>query len=161
MGADVTGIVTVVPPAIGEADLVFNEAETRQILVFFWPNVSAEIDAVTINDVARRFAQELLISAIDASYAMGFVDVLFNVLSKPHKGLKSLGQKLARRYVQHWWRHTKPKDLQDVQIYESVRRTIALNFATKMNLFLKTGELSLLRLPPIQLAVQRWPGAGA
>jgi trehalose utilization protein len=148
-------IVAMVPPRIEDRDLVFDEHETRQILRFFWPNLLPEIAAVSVNNNVRRYSQGLLISAIDASYAMGYLQAMFESLSRPHKGLKAMGKKLAQRFVQHWWRHAQQKDLNDVKIYETVRRTIARSFASDVRLLLGENTLAFLRLPPFHVAWEK------
>ena len=118
-------------PEFAEPDLLFDERETRQILQFFWPEHIVPINALTIENGIRNFAQGLLVAAIDSSYAMGFVQILFDVVVRGRpgfNGLKAMGSKLARRYVAHWWRHTRRQDLENIRIYESVRVTLRNNF---------------------------------
>lgn len=62
------GSILVAVPDIADHQLVFNEAETRQILKFFWPQYVRQIDTLTITNDARRLAQTALIAAIDGSY---------------------------------------------------------------------------------------------
>jgi hypothetical protein len=127
-------------PEFEEAQLLFDERETREILRFFWPGHSPAINALaSIDNEIRKLAQGLLVAAIDSSYAMGFVEILFDAL-RPGRpgfvGLKVMGRKLAARYVAHWWKHTRPQDLQSVRIYESVRRTLAANFKPVIDILL-------------------------
>lgn len=112
-------------PDIADADLAFNEDETRQILVFFWPSQSSTIDQMTLGTEARRLAQTALVAAIDGSYGMGYVEALFRTVARPGSGIKSMARKLGQRFVKHWWKHATQKDLDDVRIYESVRVAIA------------------------------------
>jgi hypothetical protein len=128
-------------PELEASDLVFDEGETRAILRFFWPGLSQRINGLpSIDDEFRKLAQGLLIVAIDSSFAMGFVHILFDVLRHGGKpgfpGLRSMAKKLARKYVPHWWKHTRPQDLDAVRIYESVRRAIALNFKAVIDIML-------------------------
>jgi len=44
-----------------DADLVFDEKETKGILCFFWPHESVAIDRLAITNDVRRYAQGLLI----------------------------------------------------------------------------------------------------
>lgn len=125
-------------PELDASQLLFDERETREILRFFWPGRTKEINSLsTIDDEVRKFAQGLLIAAIDSSYAMGLVHILFDVLRNGRPGfagLKTMGRKLATRYVSHWWKHTRPNDLMNVQIYETVRAAIERNFKSVMGL---------------------------
>lgn len=127
-------------PELEASQLLFDERETREILRFFWPGRTKEINTLsTIDDEVRKFAQGLLIAAIDSSYAMGFVHILFDVLRNGRPGfagLKTMGRKLATRYVSHWWKQTRPNDLMNVQIYEAVRGKLADNFVSVIAILL-------------------------
>jgi hypothetical protein len=59
------------------SELLFDERETRDILKFFFPMNFPAIDATVMTDAIRGFAQGLLIEAIDATAALGWVEVLF------------------------------------------------------------------------------------
>lgn len=105
--------------------LVLTEDETRSVLKFFFPSQSPP---KSINNEFREFAQALLIEAIEESYAMGFVEVLL----RTYFGGISNGFNIAafiRKAVRGCWSNmeilAKPEK---ARIYESVRRTIALNF---------------------------------
>jgi hypothetical protein len=119
------GSILINVPKIPASDLVFNETETRDILKFFWPMYSARIDAMDIDIGTRRMAQSLLMAAIDASYALGFVDLLFTSVAKPGKSLASMGKKLAKKYAKHMWQHATEKDLMEAKIYETIRKAVA------------------------------------
>lgn len=142
----------IIPPSVSDSDLVFDEAETRQILAFFWPqpHLASQIGSMTTTNEVRRFAQSLLIAAVDASYAMGYVEILFTTVANPRGGLKKLGQKLAKRFISHWWKHTKPQDLENIRIYESVRRTVSYNFAGPFQVLLAENS-ARVRLVPFYL----------
>lgn len=120
--------ILVTLPEVQEADLVFNEEETRDILKYFWPSHSAHIDAMAVSIGTRRLAQGLLIAAIDASYGLGFVEALFTTVAKPGRSLASMGRKLARKYVKHLWKHASESELQNARIYEAVRKAMAFQF---------------------------------
>ena len=140
-----TQIIT--PPDVSDADLIFNEQETKEILSFFWPHLTADIEAMTVTNQARRMAQSLLIAGIDASHAMGYIQALFETVAKPKGGLLKMGKKLGQRFLKHWWKHTRPQDLEKVKIYETVRRTISYKFKTEMELLLAESQASI-RLAP-------------
>lgn len=119
-------------PDISDADLIYDEAETRHILKFFWPQKAGDIDGMRIEHHARRLAQSALVAAIEGSYAMGFIHILSTNIIRPGSGIKSLARKLAKKYVKHWWKHTKQKDLEDVKIYESIRREISRQLRSRL-----------------------------
>ena len=120
-------------PDLADHELIYDENETRQILIFFWPNRAAEVGGLEIDNHARRLAQAALMAAIEGSYAMGFLDALGRTVARPGSGIKELAKKLARNFVRHWWQHTRRHDLDDVKIYESVRRSLALHLKHRMD----------------------------
>ncbi|MBO9646936.1 MAG: hypothetical protein J7605_00380 [Variovorax sp.] len=125
-------------PILEEAELIFDASETRTILSFFWPERSGDIANLSIGTGGRRFAQQLLIVAVDASYAMGFVDILANafVVRRPSAPMSMVIKKLARGYAKHWWKHATRKNLEDAAIYNSVRLAVARNFGSELEMFL-------------------------
>ncbi|MBB5019299.1 hypothetical protein HNQ59_002597 [Chitinivorax tropicus] len=122
-------------------------------MAFFWPNLSLRIQSLTISVNVRRFAQQLLITAIDATYAMGYIEAVFQSLTsrKLPKNVKDLCLKLAKNAGKHWWKHTKGQDLEDTPIYESVRSRIAQLYASTMGEYLE-GSLAAIKLPPFHIA---------
>ncbi len=109
------GSILINVPNLADRELIYNEAETRQILKFFWPND------------ARRLAQTALIAAIDGTYAMSYLDKLIKSVTRPGKGIGELAKRLARNFTRHWWKHTRPQDLKDVRIYEPIRQGVAVS----------------------------------
>jgi len=63
-------------------ELIYNEAETKEILLYFFPSDNAAIQSAQINDEIRSFAQAILIEAVDKSYAMGWIDLIFRLMGK-------------------------------------------------------------------------------
>lgn len=119
------GSILINVPDIPESDLVFNEEETRDILRFFWPMYASRINSMDIDTNTRRLAQGLLVAAIDASYALGFVDLLFTSIAKPGKRLASMGKKFVKKYAKHIWKHATEDDLLNARVYGTVRRAVA------------------------------------
>lgn len=142
----------IIPPTIDDSQLIFDETETREILIFFWPGLRREIAEMSVTNETRRLAQSLLISGIEASYAMGYLQIVFETIANPKGGLKKMGQKLAKAAAKHWWKHTKAKDLENIRIYESVRATISNHYSSMIRLMI-SGEASL-RLTPFYAALQ-------
>jgi hypothetical protein len=124
------GSIVLTIPDIPDANLLYDEAETRAILKFFWPDRAAPIDGLGITSGVRALAQTALIAAIDGSYAMGYVNVLWDALTHrmthPNGDIVALARRLGRNFMRHWWRHATQQDLlQDVRIYETVRVSVA------------------------------------
>ena len=101
--------ILVTPPDFADADLVLDEGDTRGVLAFFWPSRVDAIAKLPVNNEARRFAQRILVAAIDASYAMGYMESLLQTVAMPSKGLAKTGRKLAERFAKHWVKHATRK----------------------------------------------------
>ena len=70
-----------------EDELIFDEAETKDILKFFFPYLQQRIDAATITTELRNFAQGLLVEAIDATYALGYIEIIWRTSYNPGSGM--------------------------------------------------------------------------
>lgn len=117
-------------------ELIFDENETRDILKFFFKTEASAIAKMQVDDRIRGFAQGLLVEAVDASYAMGFVESLFRATSNPGAGVKKVLQKFGKKALKHWFKHATAKDLMQIKIYETVRRQLELNFKTTFKMIL-------------------------
>ena len=148
-----TYIVTV--PDIADDDLIYDEAETRQILGFFYPGRVSQIATMRVDNETRRLAQTMLIAAIDGSYAMGFIQDLFetvtSVVRKPSRSLKSLGKKLAQKLAKRWFKHATKSDLADVKIYNAIRLDIANNLLRRFEELFDDSSAKLKRKGGIRL----------
>jgi len=141
-------------PQITDADLVFDEAETRAILKFFWPHLGGRIDTADVGNNLRRFAQTILIVAVDATYALGFVESLVNAVRGPARSagaLVSLGRKLAFGAGRNWFKHASRSDLKHPKVAQSVRLSVARNFLFQMQGHLQGTETGKFKLQTIVL----------
>jgi len=109
-------------------ELIFDEEETVTILKFIFSNRKTLIEGMTINDRVREFAQGLLIEAVDASYALGFVEALFRASANPGVGAKKMLTKFGKKALKHWFKHATQKDLMQIKIYEIVRKQLEYSF---------------------------------
>ncbi|MEC4720968.1 hypothetical protein RY831_17515 [Noviherbaspirillum sp. CPCC 100848] len=125
------GSILIDVPDFLDSELIYNDKESRQILKFFWPHSSEKINSLSINNDTRRLAQSALVTAIDGSYAMGFIQALGESIARPGSGIKPLTKKLAQRFIKHWWIHATQRDLEDAKVYESVRSSIARNLRSR------------------------------
>ena len=73
-----------------------------------------------------------MVAAIDATYAMGFVEALFKSFgtAMPRKRLALAFAKLAMKGQRHWFRHADIDlgNVKKIKIYESVRARINSDF---------------------------------
>jgi hypothetical protein len=113
-------------------ELIFNEEETREILVFFFPHLANSIKKITIDNTVKGFAQGLLVEAIDASYALGFIQAIFSSTINPTAGVLNILRKFAFKAGKHWFEHASEKDLRKIKIYYIVRQRLQVNFKTVM-----------------------------
>lgn len=117
-------------------ELKLSEEEARLVLVFFWPEHSARISGIDINDSHREFAQALLVEAIDASYSMGYIDALAQGIIAAMmpidraRPVRKLIREFAKEASLHWFEHATMHDLSSVKIYETVRRAMSRSFKT-------------------------------
>lgn len=111
-----------------EAELMFDEQETKDILKFFFQADRQQIESIQITNELRNLAQGLLVAAVDASYAMGWIDLTFGWVVSPGPGMKRALQKLALRAARYWFKHLKNQPLNETKIYDSVRSQLANSF---------------------------------
>jgi hypothetical protein len=69
----------------------------------------------------RNFAQGLMVEALDASEAMGWIQVVFDSVTKTmmKKGERSvfdLYKKLIKKGGKHWFKHFLNKNLSELEI---------------------------------------------
>lgn len=131
-----------------EADLIFDEQETKEILGFFFQADRQLLESIQLTYELRNLAQGLLVAAVGASYAMGWVEQTFRWAVNPGAGLKKALQKLARRATRHWFRHPKHDlSLDDARIYESIREQLARNFRSHFRIILQAKTQEQRRQP--------------
>lgn len=118
-----------------EEELIFDEEETRIILRFIFKNRHNLIDNLEINDKTREFAQGLLLEAVDASYALGFVHSLFGAAFNPGMGAKKVLIKFGKKALKHWFKHVTAKDLMNIKIYEVIRIALENGFTSKLVMY--------------------------
>lgn len=119
-------------------ELIFDEYETKEILKFFFTRKHAMIDSAEITDHIRGYTQGLLVEAVDASYAMGFIEVIFkSAYLKPlPSSMTKIVTKLGKKALVHWFKHAKATDLTDIKIYESVRNQIEANLERELEMII-------------------------
>lgn len=119
-------------------ELIFDEYETREILKFFFTRKHAMIESADITDHINGYAQGILVEAVDASYAMGFIEIIFkSVYLKPlPSSMTKIVIKLGKKALVHWFKHAKATDLTNIKIYESVRNQIEVNLEREFELII-------------------------
>lgn len=122
---------------LSEHELIFDEVETREILAFFFRHLRQRISSVTITTELRNFAQGLLIEAIDATYALGYIEILWRTAYNPGSGMLKALSKIGRRAAKHWFKHTTQKDLLKARVSSRVRDQLARSFSSVFTMMLE------------------------
>jgi len=125
-------------------ELLFDQQESFTILRYF--GLEPGIQAAALTDQDRSFAQALFVEAIDASYAMGYVRIMFDTFyGKPtvsFEAVKKMTKKFLEKAAEHWFDHATKADLRDPKIYESVRVDLQRNARSVWKIRELTGELT-------------------
>jgi len=127
-------------------EILISRDDARTILLFFF-GLATEVppsDQLTDDDIA--FAQALFLEAIDESYAMGYVQAIFEAFyGKPpasFDNVKDMIKDFVKAAAKHWFTHARGEDFAHPKIYESIRSTIAVKFKSIWAIRMVTGELT-------------------
>lgn len=87
---------------------------------------------------------------MDGSYAMGYIDILFNAISgrirNPTGSISGLARRFGRHFIHQWWRHATQDDLREAHIYDAIRADVAWSLKHRLrDLTAGDGAMSLLR----------------
>lgn len=139
------------------SELIFDEMETKEILKFFFKADRQAIESCEITEGLRNFAQGLLVAAMDASFAMGWIEVTFRWAANPGAGMKKTMKKLAKAASKHWFKHLKAgQSLEDANVYESIRDPLARSFRSPLQIIL-LGKAQGLRLQELTACINCAP----
>lgn len=119
-----------------ETELIFDEAETKDILKFFFQHLRQRIDTATITTELRNFAQGLLVEAIDATYALGYIEIIWRTSYNPGSGMLKALSKMGRKAAKHWFKHATQQDLLKAKISSRVRDQLARSFKSDFPMML-------------------------
>lgn len=126
------------------SELLLDRAEAARVIGFFWPDQSVSAPNFTTED--RAFAQALLVEAIERSYDLSYVELLFKSfymkVPASFDSVRKMVQKFAREALKIWFKHATPADLLHPEIYESVRSTLSLRFKSVWKIREQTDELT-------------------
>ena len=119
--------------------------EAGKILRFFFRQDQL-LEGQAPNDDDRAFAQALLLEAVDKSYAMSFVqdiyDVFYGKVPTGFDAIKDMLKDFAKKAAKTWFDHATGKDLENPKIYNAVKVAITANFRSVWVIRLQTGELT-------------------
>lgn len=127
-----------------ESELKLSQQDAFIVLRYLWIEPGLSPEQLTVGD--RLFAQALLVEAIDSSYAMGYVEIMFRnffgQVPTTFSAVRELVQAFAKAAAMHWFKHATSDDLKNPKIYESVRTQFKSNFGSVWRIRLQTGELT-------------------
>jgi hypothetical protein len=124
-----------------EGELSLTREESYAILRFFFgDDFSVPAGQMTAKD--RSFAQAILLEALDATYAMGYVEIIWEQFRFPRvdKSVASIVTSFAKKAGKHWFKHATQDQLRDPKIYESVRLQIRRAWRSEVKIRVQTGE---------------------
>ena len=125
----------------GEADLIFDDQETKAILRFFFQGKLNRIETLEATTEIRNLAQGMLVEAIDKTYAMGWIELTWKwakggAITLGADMKKALG-KLAQKALRYWFKHLTNQSLLEAKIYESVRSKLGDAFSQTFEIMLE------------------------
>ena len=121
-----------------EAELIFDEQETKAILRFFFQGMLNRIETLEVTTEIRNLAQGMLVEAVDATYAMGWIELTFKWVTHPSSEMKKALQKLARQALRYWFSHLKDnQSLLEAKIYDSIRADLGRAFGRVFGIMLE------------------------
>lgn len=123
--------VLISTPGFTESEVFIDEADAKTIYCFFWPEYASKINGLSMSLQARITAQQILVAGVDATYALGYIQILIESLGAgPKGGIKAVLKKLAKKGSKHWFKNATGKNLENPEIAYSVKATIVRNFGT-------------------------------
>jgi len=127
----------------GPEELVLSHMEAWEVLVFFFGG-NAGVKPGWLNDNDRSFAQALLIEAIEASSAMSWIETLWKSSVKPNASVKGIIKALAKKAAKDWFKKATKGDLEDPEIYQSVKSSLTRNWRSAWEIRVQTdGETAV------------------
>ena len=84
------------------------------------------------------FAQALLLEAVDKSYAMSWIQTLFESSASPNASVKGILKSLAKKAAKDWLHKAKPTDLENATIYASVKNQLTRNWRSAWSIRTET-----------------------
>jgi hypothetical protein len=125
-------------------EILISADDANTILRFFFGSQVSPSGELTGEDIA--FAQALLLEAIDKSYVMGYVQIVFDSFYMKVPGsfdsVEDIAKDFAKKAARHWFDHATGKDLANPKIYESIRRVIIVNFRSVWVIRMQGGGLT-------------------
>lgn len=118
-------------------EIIFDDEQIITILLFFFPGYDSSLNSFVMNHSMREFSQGLLLEAVDSSYAMGYVELVAEMVAglikKPtSEKMRKVLKDFAKKAAKHWFKHLEQiTDLSKIKIYETVRRQLSDNFKTE------------------------------
>jgi hypothetical protein len=120
-------------------EIVLSDQQCWEVLVFFFGgNAAVPVTALTSND--KSFAQAMLIEAIDKSYAMSWIEAVFREAMSLTPSIRNIIGALARHAVRTWLNEIPLEEIENQQIYISVKNTLTANWRSAWRIRIETEQ---------------------
>lgn len=121
-------------------ELILSDKDTMTVLRFFFPHHLDVVNSLTADDRVRSFAQAILVVAIDATYAIGFLQSLWQASIDPSSGAAKIIKEFAKEAAVSWFKYATRKELINARIYLLIRDRIQMGCRTELNMLLVRRE---------------------
>jgi len=126
------------------SEIIITADDANTILRFFFGSNVPDAEQLTQADIA--FAQALFLEAIDKSYAMGYVHIIYDAFYMKIPGsfdsVKDMAKEFMKKAAKHWFDHATGKDREKPEIYAAIRGQIAANFRSVWQLRMQGDDLT-------------------
>jgi len=128
----------------GADEIIITADDANLILRFFFGDNVPPADQLDADDIG--FAQALFLEAIDKSYAMGYVHIVYDCFYMKIPGsfdsVKDMAKDFVKKSAKHWWDHATGKDMNKPEIYAAVRAVITVKFRSVWEIRMQGGGLT-------------------
>lgn len=125
-------------------EIIISSDDANLILRFFFGGDVPPAAELTGEDV--EFAQALFLEAIDKSYAMGYVHIIYDVFYMKIPGsfdsVKDMAKEFAKKAAKHWFDHATGMDLDKPEIYAAIRGQLIASFRSVWKIRMDGGGLT-------------------
>lgn len=125
-------------------EIIITPSHARKLLLWFFGDVGLSVPpAENLTDEDIAFAQALFLEAVDASYAYGYVHIMFDVFyMKPPTDIEAMLKDFVRKAAKQWFHHAAGRDFSNPKIYSFAKTTLVWKFRSTWQIRIATGDLS-------------------
>jgi len=124
-------------------EIIIDNEDAYALLKFFFLVPGIPLNAITFDDI--NFSQGLFLEAIDGSYKIGLIKIIFDTfymkIPLDFNNLGGMVKDFIKNAAISWWKHATQEDLKNPQIYEIVRSQLQSNFNSVWRTRIQTGDI--------------------